>query len=157
MNVAMYFAKEMINDFKSMGYSLDIHRQFTTGDPEYNKFIEWQYKHLIRQNLIVQGNHPILWCPNDENAVGEDDIQDADVNKVEVQEFVALKFALGKDYLVAGTFRPETIYGATNIWIHPEAEYKRAKVDDEVWIVSSSALTKLEQQNHKIEVLEEHR
>ena len=154
MNVAMYFAKEMINDFKSMGYSLDVHRQFTTGDPEYNKFIEWQYKHLIRQNYIVQGDHPILWCPNDENAVGEDDIQDADVNKVEVQEFVALKFTLGEDYLVAGTFRPETIYGATNIWIHPKAEYKRAKVDEEVWIVSSSALEKLKQQNHKIEVLE---
>ncbi|MHA2347162.1 MAG: leucine--tRNA ligase, partial [Candidatus Hodarchaeales archaeon] len=155
MNVAMYFAKEMINDFKSMGYSLDIHRQFTTGDPEYNKFIEWQYKHLIRQNYIVQGNHPILWCQNDENAVGEDDIQDADVNKVEVQEFVGLKFAIGEDFLVAGSFRPETIYGATNIWIHPEAMYKRAKVDGEVWIVSSSALEKLKQQNHQIEELED--
>ncbi len=145
----------MINDFKSMGYSLDIHRQFTTGDPEYNKFIEWQYKHLIRQNFIVQGDYPILWCQNDENAVGEDDIQDADVNKVEVQEFVGLKFALGDDYLVAGTFRPETIYGATNIWIHPEAKYKRAKVDGETWIVSVSALEKLKQQNHEIKEIED--
>ncbi|MHA1977539.1 MAG: leucine--tRNA ligase [Candidatus Hodarchaeales archaeon] len=155
MNVAMYFAKNMIKDFNAMGYSLDVHRQFTTGDPEYNKFIEWQYKHLIEQNLIVQGEFPILWCQIDKNAVGEDDIRDADVNKVEVQEFVALKFQLGEDYLVASTFRPETIYGATNLWIHPEALYKRIRINGETWIISSKAVTKLDQQNHDIEELEE--
>ncbi len=155
MNVAMFFAKNMISDFKAMGYSLDIHRQFTTGDPEYNKFIEWQYGHLIAKNLIVQGEYPILWCLNCQNAVGEDDILDADVDKVEVQEFVGLKFALGNEYLVAATFRPETIYGATNIWLHPTAIYKRIEIDEEVWIVSSEAEKKLQHQNHEIKVLEE--
>ncbi|MHA2225128.1 MAG: leucine--tRNA ligase [Candidatus Hodarchaeales archaeon] len=155
MNLAMYFARNMIKDFKAMGYSLDIHRQFTTGDPEYNKFIEWQFGHLIDNNLIVQGEYPILWCVNDQNAVGEDDIRDADVEKVEVQEFVGLKFTIGNEYLVAGTFRPETIYGATNIWLHPTAIYKRIEVDGEVWIISSEAEKKLQNQNHTIKVLDE--
>ncbi|MHA2073272.1 MAG: leucine--tRNA ligase [Candidatus Hodarchaeales archaeon] len=156
MNVAMYFSKNMIKDFKSMGYSIDTHRQFTTGDPEYNKFIEWQYDHLVRKNLIVQGDYPILWCKNDQNAVGEDDIRDADVEKVEVQEFIGLKFAMeNNEYLVAGTFRPETIYGATNIWLHPNAFYNRVKVDGEVWIVSPQAVEKLKLQNHEIKVIDE--
>ena len=155
MNVAMYFAENMINDFQAMGYSLDIHRQFTTGDPEYNKFIEWQYKKLIEQGFVVQGEYPILWCPNDQNAVGEDDIKDADVDKVEIQDFVLLKFALGEDYIVAASFRPETIYGATNIWIHPDAKYKRIRIDGETWIISSKAVEKLRYQNHQIEELEE--
>ncbi|MHA2167509.1 MAG: class I tRNA ligase family protein [Candidatus Hodarchaeales archaeon] len=154
MNVAMYFAGKMINDFNAMGYSIDTHRQFTTGDPEYNKFIEWQYKHLIEKNLIVKGEYPILWCQDDKNAVGEDDIRDADVDKVEVQEFVALKFSLGEDILIAGTFRPETIYGATNLWIHPDAEYKRIRINNETWIVSELAAEKLRQQNHQFEELE---
>ncbi|MFX0122029.1 MAG: leucine--tRNA ligase [Candidatus Hodarchaeota archaeon] len=155
MNVAMFFAKHMISDFKAMGYSLDTHRQFTTGDPEYNKFIEWQYSHLIAKNLIVKGEYPILWCRNCQNAVGEDDIKDADIEKVEVQEFVGLKFSLGDEYLVAATFRPETIYGATNIWVHPTTTYKRIIIDGEKWIVSSEAVAKLQLQNHKIEVLDE--
>ncbi|MFX1284381.1 MAG: leucine--tRNA ligase [Promethearchaeota archaeon] len=155
MNVAMFFAKNMINDFKAMGYSLDTHRQFTTGDPEYNKFIEWQYSHIIAKNLIVKGEFPILWCLNCQNAVGEDDIKDADIEKVEVQEFVGLKFALGEEYLVAASFRPETIYGATNIWLNPTAIYKRIEIDGEVWIVSSEAEKKLHYQNHKINVLDE--
>ena len=154
MNLAMYFARKMINDFNAMGYSIDTHRQFTTGDLEYNKFIEWQYKHLIEKNLIVKGEYPILWCQDDKNAVGEDDIIDADVNKVEVQEFVALKFSLGGDFMIAGTFRPETIYGATNLWIHPDAEYKRIKINNEIWIVSKLAAEKLKQQNHQYEELE---
>jgi len=154
MNVAMFFAKNMINDFKAMGYSLDTHRQFTTGDPEYNRFIEWQYSHIIAKNLIVKGEFPILWCLNCQNAVGEDDIKDADIEKVEVQEFVGLKFSLEKEYLVAATFRPETIYGATNIWLHPTAIYKRIEIDGEVWIVSSEAEKKLQYQNHKIKVLD---
>jgi leucyl-tRNA synthetase len=154
MNVAMYFAGKMINDFNAMGYSIDIHRQFTTGDLEYNKFIEWQYKHLIEKNFIVKGEYPILWCQDDKNAVGEDDILDADVNKVEVQEFVALKFSLGDDFLIAGTFRPETIYGATNLWIHPDADYKRIRINNENWIVSELAAEKLRIQNHQFEELE---
>lgn len=155
MNVAMFFAKHMISDFNAMGYSLDTHRQFTTGDPEYNKFIEWQYSHIIAKNLIVKGEYPILWCVNCQNAVGEDDIRDADIEKVEVQEFVGLKFSLEDEYLVAATFRPETIYGATNIWLHPTTTYKRIKIDEEKWIVSSEAVAKLQLQNHKIEVLDE--
>ncbi|MFW9916778.1 MAG: leucine--tRNA ligase [Candidatus Thorarchaeota archaeon] len=155
MNVAMFFAQNMMTDFKAMGYSLDTHRQFTTGDPEYNRFIEWQYGHLIAKKLIVQGEYPILWCLNCQNAVGEDDIRDADVDKAEVQEFVGVKFALGDEFLVAATFRPETIYGATNIWVHPNAAYKRIEIDGEVWIVSSEAEKKLQHQNHKIKVLDE--
>lgn len=156
MNVAMYFSKNMITDFKSMGYSIDTHRQFTTGDPEYNKFIEWQYGHLIRKKLIVKGEYPILWCKNDQNAVGEDDVLDADVEKVEVQDFTALKFVMENgEYLVAGTFRPETIYGATNLWLHPTSIYNRVKVDGEIWIISPQAVEKLKFQNHDIEVIEE--
>lgn len=155
INVAMYFANNMISDFRAMGYSLDVHRQFTTGDVEYNKFIEWQYNHLIKKKYIVQGEHPILWCLKEENAVGEDDIKDADVDKVEVQDFVALKFALENAYLIAGTFRPETIYGATNIWLHPTATYCRVEIDDEeTWIISIEAAEKLEHQNHRIKILE---
>ena len=156
LNVAMYFADKLINDFKAMGYSLDVHRQFTTGDPEYNKFIEWQYNHLIKKKYIVQGEHPILWCLREQNAVGEDDIRDADVNKVEIQEFVALKFKFEDEFLVAGTFRPETIYGATNIWLNPTTIYCRVKVDNkETWIISKEAVEKLTHQNHKTKVLEE--
>jgi leucyl-tRNA synthetase len=155
-NVANYFSEKIINDFLLMGYSLDTTRQFTTGDKDYNKFIEWQYFKLDDKNLISKGDHPILWCVNDKNAVGEDDIQAGDELKVEVSEFVGIKFKLDKGiFLVAATLRPETIYGATNVWIHPEASYNEIKIDGDKWIVSKEATMKLMEQNHEIEIVRE--
>ena len=155
-NVASYFAEKIIQDFLKMGYSLDTTRQFTTGDSEYNKFIEWQYIKLNNKNLITKGNHPILWCINDKNAVGEDDIQAGDELKVEVTEFVGIKFILeNNSFLVAATLRPETIFGATNVWIHPDGSYNEISIDDETWIISKEATMKLMEQNHKITVIRE--
>ncbi len=155
-NVANYFSEKIIKDFLGMGYSLDTTRQFSTGDPDYNKFIEWQYIKLDKKNLITQGNYPILWCVNDKNAVGEDDIQAGDELKVEVTEFVGIKFMLDSNiFLVAATLRPETIFGATNVWIHPDAIYEEISIDGEKWIVSKEATKKLIEQNHEIEVIRE--
>ena len=155
-NVASYFAEKIIQDFLRMGYSLDTTRQFSTGDPDYNKFIEWQYIKLNKKNLITQGNYPILWCVIDKNAVGEDDIQAGDEIKVEVTEFVGIKFVLDSNvFLVAATLRPETIFGATNLWIHPDAAYEEISIDDEKWIISKEATMKLMEQNHEIKVIRE--
>ena len=66
------------------------------------------------------------------------------------EEFNLIKFHLGEFALVAATLRPETIYGATNIWVNPDAEYSEAKVDGELWIVSSAAITKLAEQKHDV-------
>ncbi|MHA1707663.1 MAG: leucine--tRNA ligase [Candidatus Heimdallarchaeaceae archaeon] len=152
-NVASFFSKKIVQDFLGMGFSIDDTRQFTTGDQEYNKFIEWQYKILYEKGFITKGNYPILWCVNDKNAVGEDDIQDGDILKVEVTEFIGIKFQLGENlFLVAATLRPETIFGATNVWIHPEAEYNEIEIDKERWIVSAEATKKLKEQNHIINI-----
>ena len=154
LNVATYFANKIIKDFLGMGFSIDDTKQFTTGDLEYNKFIEWQYGILIEKNLITKGNYPILWCVNDKNAVGEDDIKSGDELKVEVNEFVGIKFQLDNgSFLVAATLRPETIFGATNVWINPEANYEEIQIDDEKWIVSEEATMKLKEQDHEIEIL----
>ena len=157
MNVASYFAGKLMNDFKRMGFSIDSTRQFTTADAEYNKFIEWQYKILNEKGLITQGTYPILWCTNCNNAVGEDDIQGGDETKVEVTEFTGIKFRMEKNtYLIAATLRPETIFGATNVWIHPNAIYQEIKVDDnENWIVSKEGSFKLSKQNHSVEIIRE--
>ncbi len=154
-NVANFFANVITRDFKSLGYSIDWRRRFTTGDPEYNAFIRWQFLKLREKGFIVQGRHPILYCVNDENAVGEDDIRGGDEFKAEVVEFVGIKFELRDSYLVAATLRPETIFGVTNVWVNPKAIYVKAKVDGETWIISKQAAEKLRYQAHKVEVLEE--
>ena len=52
----------------------------------------------------------------------------------------------------AATFRPETIYGVTNMWINPDATYVEAVVNGENWIVSAEAAEKLKEQERTVTV-----
>jgi len=151
-NLVNYFSSKMVADFKSIGFSLDLSRQFTTGDKEYNAFVTWQFHKYKQAGYLKQASYPILYCVNDKNAVGEDDIQDADTIPVEVQKFTAVKFKLKNEkdtYLVTATLRPDTIYGITNLFVKPDGEYIKIKNKNgtENWIISLAAINKLQQQN----------
>ena len=66
-----------------------------------------------------------------------------------------MTFSFGDSFLPAATFRPETIFGATNLWINPDVNYVRADVDGESWILSNEAVAKLREQLKKVEIIEE--
>ena len=146
--LASYYTKESRQVMKDTGFSIDWRREFRTVDPAFRKFVEWQYLHLRELGYVVQGTHPVVWCPYDKSPTGDHDRMEGE--GVSPEEFILIKFHLGEFALVAATLRPETIYGTTNLWVNPEAEYSEARVDGELWIVSSAALTKLSEQKHDV-------
>ncbi len=152
-NIVKYFSDKIKFDFKSIGMSIDWRREFTTGDKEYNKFIEWQYHHLKEEGYIEKGEYPILFCPRDKNAVGEDDISSGDELDLNINEFICIKFPYKDGYLVASTLRPETIYGITNMWINPEGDYVKVEIDKEFWYISEDAVYLLKNQNKDVKIL----
>jgi len=150
--MARYFHEEIKAGMKEMGFSIDWRREFTTIDPQYNRFIEWQFEKLRKKGYISQGSHPVGWCPNEGNPVGQHDTRD-DVEP-EIGEFTLIKFKFGNWILPAATLRPETIFGVTNIWLNPEVEYVKAEVDGQQWIVSKESVEKLRYLNRKVRVIE---
>ena len=148
--MATYFASEIKHGMQRMGYSMDWRREFTTVDPIYSRFIEWQFAKLRERGYISQGSHPVGWCPHCGNPVGQHDtIGD---KEPEIEEFTVIKFRGGEMVFPAGTLRPETVFGVTNMWINPEALYVEALVDGERWLVSAEAADKLRLQGHTVEV-----
>ena len=156
-NIANYFAAKIIPDFQKMGFSIDWSRQFTTGDPIYNQFIRWQYEKLMELGLIVSGQHPILYCTIDQNAVGEDDIAGGDVDKISIDKYIGIKFSFEDAYIVTATLRPETVFAVTNLWVAPSETYVKAYVDGEKWIISPESASKLRYQQHDVNIIEEFR
>ena len=164
-NIVDYFSSKLIADFKSIGFSLDLSRQFTTGDKEYNKFVEWQFYNYNKKGYLKKAGYPILYCPNDKNAVGEDDISGGDGKKIEVQKFITIKFnynynSYGIISFISATLRPDTFYGITNLFLNPDGDYLLVKVnggseDGEKFILSKFAVEKLKLQGKKVEVLKE--
>jgi len=153
-NIVKFFVPKMMDEYSSLGLSIDWTRRFTTGDPDYQKFITWQFTKYRERDYLVKGSYPVLFCPKCENAVGEDDIQDADINPVIKQEFTLLKFRTDDGLvLVAGTLRPETVFGQTNLWINPETEYAKVQVGNETWVISREGYEKLSYQKKNLKVL----
>lgn len=153
LSMARYFHEEIKEGMKRIGYSIDWRREFTTIDPQYSRFIEWQFRKLRQAGYITRGSHPVGWCPKDGNPVGQHDTA-GDVEP-EIGEFTLIKFRHDDWVLPTATLRPETIFGVTNIWLNPNAKYVRALVDGEKWIISMECAEKLGYQNHKVTVLEE--
>ena len=146
--LASYYTKVSRQVMKDTGFAIDWRREFRTVDPAFRKFVEWQYLLLKELGYVVQGTHPVVWCPFDKSPTGDHDRMEGE--GVSPEEFNLIKFHLGEWALVAATLRPETIYGATNVWVNPDAEYCEARVDGELWVVSSASLTRLAEQKHEV-------
>jgi leucyl-tRNA synthetase len=149
--MAQYYTNESRLAAKRIGFSIDWRREFNTIMPTYQKFIEWQYTRLKEKGYVTRGTHPVVWCPKDKSPTGDHDRQVGE--GVTPEEYTLIKYKLDdKTFLPAATFRPETIYGVTNMWINPDATYVEAKVNGETWIISQEAAEKLKEQKCTVEV-----
>ncbi len=143
--VVSFFSKIYEDRYwRKFGFSIDYSRLCSTIDPGYSKFIQWQFRKLHEKGLLVQKPHFAPFCPvSGPVAV---DPSETDVSRggdAEVLQFTALKFrsAEGVVYPCA-TLRPETVFGATNLWVNPAVEYVLAEVQGERWVLSPEALRK---------------
>ncbi len=149
--VAKFWMKKFTEDSDSMGYSIDWRRSFVTTSisPQFSRFIEWQYNTLRKKGYVVQGTHPVIWCPHDQSPTGDHDRLEGEGESP--VEYVGIKFRMEDAFLVCATLRPETVYGVTNIWVNPDATYVKIKAGGEKWIVSRECFYKLKDQIKHVE------
>ncbi|MBO7718883.1 MAG: leucine--tRNA ligase [Methanosphaera sp.] len=151
--IVKYFSSEYHDDMTNMGYSIDWRREFRTIDPHYKQFIRWQIRQLKDKDLIHKGSHPVKYCPDDDNPVGDHDLLEGE--GVGINELTLIKFPYGDSFLVAATFRPETLYGATNFWLNPEAEYVKVDYEGENWIISKQSYSNIIHQKESMKIIED--
>ncbi|VDK78073.1 unnamed protein product [Onchocerca ochengi] len=130
-----YFPQHCISDVQKMGLKIDWRRTFITTDrnPYYDSFVCWQFRKLREAKKIDFGKRYTIYSPSDGQPCMDHDRltgegvgpQEYTVIKLKVLEPLPIFLAKpGKNvYLVAATLRPETMYGQTNCFIHPDIEY----------------------------------
>ncbi len=125
--IAEYFVKNVESGMIAAGYGIDWRRKFVSIEPLFSKFVEWQFMKLKEKDYITKGSHPVGWCTNDNNAVGQHDTKHdvhPEIGKVTVVKF---KDRDSDAYFCCATYRPETIYGVTNLFVEKDAKYVIAK------------------------------
>ncbi|MEM0149410.1 MAG: leucine--tRNA ligase [Candidatus Micrarchaeaceae archaeon] len=137
--IADYFSKEIRSGMELTGLGIDWRRTFSSIDPLFSKMVEWQFRMLEKSGFLTKGRHPIGWCTNENNPVGQHDTK-GDM-PAEIEEVLAIKFkdSASDAYFLCETYRPETIYGATNLFIKNGAEYVIAEINGEKIFISKAA------------------
>ena len=158
-----YFPPKGKEDLEIFGVSCDFRRSMITTDlnPYYDKFIRWQFNKLKKGNFIKFGKRPSIYSIKDAQMCADHDRSEGE--GVGPQEYTLIKIALvdedtkskmecviEKDsvFLVAATLRPETMYGQTNCFVHPNEEYGVFRMkNSEVWVCSDRSALNMSYQD----------
>uniref|UniRef100_A0A915C2C9 leucine--tRNA ligase n=1 Tax=Parascaris univalens TaxID=6257 RepID=A0A915C2C9_PARUN len=149
-----YFPPLCVADLKKMGAKIDWRRTFITTDvnPYYDSFVRWQFRKLRDMKKIDFGKRYTIYSPNDGQPCMDHDRSSGE--GVSPQEYTLIKLkvldpkppVLGKIekpiYLVAATLRPETMYGQTNCYLHPDIKYSvfyANRDESEVFVATARA------------------
>ena len=69
--------KENIKTFKrqmkTLGFSFDWDREFSTTDPEYYKWTQWQFLQFYKHDMAYKATVPVNWCPNWKTVLSNED------------------------------------------------------------------------------------
>ncbi len=69
--------KQNIHTFKgqmkNLGFSFDWSREFSTTDPEYYKWTQWQFLQFYKHGMAYKDTIPVNWCPTCKTVLSNED------------------------------------------------------------------------------------
>jgi leucyl-tRNA synthetase len=142
---ARFLGETYWRTWERFGLLMDRSAYVTTIDPDYRQFIRWQFQRLEKDGYLVQKPYYSPYCPR--SGPVSVDPSETDLSKggnAEIVTYTALPFRLpdGRK-LLAATLRPETVYGATNVWLPGEVPLVEWKLLGSTYLVSEAGAKKL--------------
>ena len=65
--------KTFKGQMKSLGFSFDWSREFSTTDPEYYKWTQWQFLQFYKHGMAYKDTIPVNWCPTCKSVLSNED------------------------------------------------------------------------------------
>ena len=110
----------ILRQLRRMGCSCDWTRTRFTLDPGLSRAVRTVFKELYDEGLIYRGSYMINWCPKDQTALSDDEVEHEEVKG----HLWHIRYPLtdGSGYITVATTRPETMLGDTAVAFHPDDE-----------------------------------
>lgn len=105
---------------RRLGDSADWSKERFTMDEGFSRAVQHVFVSLFEEGLIYRGEYLINWCPVDQTALSEEEVDN--VEKDGQLWYIKYPLSSGDGYLTIATTRPETMMGDTAIAVHPEDE-----------------------------------
>lgn len=118
------YASTINGQLRKLGVSCDWSREAFTMDENLSKAVRAFFVQLYKKGLIYQGTRITSWCPQDQTA-----LSDIEVEHEERDSFLwhfRYPLADGSGHIEVVTTRPETMLGDTAVAVNPEDERYQA-------------------------------
>src|SRR5437870_633312 len=107
----------ILQQMRRLGFSADWSRIRFTMDPTYVDAIRYAFVQLWREGLIYRGPRIVNWCPRDQSAISDLEVQYEETD----DELYYLDYPVeGGGVISVATARPETMVGDTGVAVHPD-------------------------------------
>ena len=132
--------------FKRLGIRGDWEHPYLTMSHEFEARIVEVFAELVEKGYIYRGLKPVLWCPYDETALAEAELE----YEQKSSPSIYVRFPLAEDpngimpagesYTVIWTTTPWTIPANLAVAFHPELEYVVARANGASYLVAEGLL-----------------
>jgi len=146
-NFAQDFIDRQRNGFRRLGIIGDWARPYRTMDKSFEAEEVKVFGEMFRKGYIYKGLKPVYWCPKDETALAEAEIEYQDDPCTSIYVKFALKDTQGKlaaenTYVIIWTTTPWTLPGNLAIALNASESYVIVKAGGEKYIVAEALLEK---------------
>ncbi len=144
-----FLGRHYLDTFRRVGLLIDESAAVSTIDPDYQAFIRWQFRRLGREGLLRQGPRYSAVCPVcGQVSVDPSETDLASGGDAEIVAYTLVPFTLDDGrILLAATLRPETVYGATNVWLPASGTLQVWHHDERAYLVSAAGARRLSEQH----------
>jgi valyl-tRNA synthetase len=111
------YGGQIVDQIKAMGQSCDWSRLRFTMDEGLSHAVRVAFVRMYDDGLIYRGERLVNWCPTDQTALSDSEVEHEDVDG----ELVTFSYPLsdGSGAVDVATTRLETMLGDTGIAVHP--------------------------------------
>ena len=127
----------MNKDFRRLGVWMDFDNAYQSVKKEFIEGVWWLVKKAHEQNRMYEGKMSMTWCQECATALAKHELEYKNV----ADDSIFVKFKVvgtENEYLIIWTTTPWTIPFNLAVMAHPDIDYAKAKVGDEVWILAKN-------------------
>ena len=137
-------------NLSDLGVNVEQDAFFSTDESPFHTYTQWALRRLNDKGLIVKTSSPRPYCPQcgDIKAI-EGDFSEVspegkvNLEDVRIQKGNMLFFYDSRTIFPVYTTRPETVFGATNLFFNPNKRYLQATVRDLDFVAEEDCLDDL--------------
>ncbi len=150
---AQNFVNIQMDQFKRLGVLGEWNDPYLTMKPEFEAREIRVFGEMYKKGYIYKGLKPVYWCPHDETALAEAEIDYKDIDCTSIYVKFRISDTCGNEkmnaldlantYFVIWTTTAWTLPGNLAIAVHPREEYIAAKVPSgEIYILAAALAEK---------------